>query len=441
MICKSQKRTALIKKNIFYSFFIKGWSGIVQILLVPVTLFCLGSYENGIWMTISSILVWIDNLDIGLGNGMRNRLASQIASCSWEDARTTVSSTFGMLVMLVIPIAILLIFITNILDIYSLLNIDRHIVDNLTKIVMMSIALVSATFVFKFIGNLYTGMQLPAINNALVTLGQTLILTIVFVLKCNNIHSLFLVAIAYTASPLLVYLIAYPITFNKVYPKLKPSIHYFKWFAVKDLLSLGLEFFILQIAGIILVSCSNILISRVFSPAMVTPFQVSYKYFGFALLLFNIIVTPFWSATTDAYSKKDFNWIKESMLKIQKIILLIAVLLFIMILFSKIAYQIWIGNSVSIPTMMSVLTAVYIFEIVYSMSYSYILNGLGLLRIQILFTICAALLYIPIASLLSKGMGINGMILALIIVNFPGLLANKTQFYYFLKQEENGKRQ
>ena len=59
-------RTSLINKNIFFSFLIKGWSGLVQLLIVPVTIFCLGNYENGIWMTISSILLWIDSLDIGL---------------------------------------------------------------------------------------------------------------------------------------------------------------------------------------------------------------------------------------------------------------------------------------------------------------------------------------------------------------------------------------
>lgn len=90
----SELRTSRLKKNILFSFLIKGWAGIIQLLLVPITLFCLGNYENGIWMTISSILIWIDSLDIGLGNGLRNTLSAQIANNEIEKARESVSSTF-----------------------------------------------------------------------------------------------------------------------------------------------------------------------------------------------------------------------------------------------------------------------------------------------------------------------------------------------------------
>ena len=68
-------RLALVLKNIISSFAIKGWSAIVALLMVPLTLKCLGAYQNGVWLTISSLLMWIDQMDIGLGNGLRNRLA------------------------------------------------------------------------------------------------------------------------------------------------------------------------------------------------------------------------------------------------------------------------------------------------------------------------------------------------------------------------------
>ena len=73
------QRTRLVKKNILVSMLIKGWGSIVQFLLVPVTLGCLNQYEYGIWLTINSILVWIDSFDIGLGNGLRNNLAESLA--------------------------------------------------------------------------------------------------------------------------------------------------------------------------------------------------------------------------------------------------------------------------------------------------------------------------------------------------------------------------
>ena len=53
----SDGRSSLIVKNILASFFIKGWSVLVQLMLVPTTLACLGLYENGVWLTISAVLI------------------------------------------------------------------------------------------------------------------------------------------------------------------------------------------------------------------------------------------------------------------------------------------------------------------------------------------------------------------------------------------------
>ncbi len=72
---KTNKRSALLIKNVIASFVIKGWSALVVLLMVPLTLKILGVYNNGVWLTISSILIWIDLMDIGLGNGLRNAVS------------------------------------------------------------------------------------------------------------------------------------------------------------------------------------------------------------------------------------------------------------------------------------------------------------------------------------------------------------------------------
>lgn len=73
------KRTKLLVRNVIASFFIKGWAACVTLMMVPLTLKCLGVYQNGVWLTISSLLVWVDHMDIGLGNGLRNKLALHMA--------------------------------------------------------------------------------------------------------------------------------------------------------------------------------------------------------------------------------------------------------------------------------------------------------------------------------------------------------------------------
>lgn len=438
-ILGGDNRSNLIRKNIIISFCIKIWSALVQLLMVPLTLHCLGVYENGLWLTISSLLIWIDNLDIGLANGLRNKLAVHLALGEKIEAQKTVSSTFYMLVLLFIPI----IFLINIwifcVDTYQFFNVDSDIVNNLNVILHVSAILVCTTFIFKFIGNFYMALQLPAINNALNTLGQTIALLGVVVLYVTGIHSLLCVALINTISPLIVYVVAYPITFYKKYPDLCPHISMVSKSSMKSLATTGIKFFVLQIAGVVLFMSTNILISRFFSPELVTPYQIAYRYFMVLQLIFVIICAPYWTATTDAYKKNDFEWIKKSNKLLDKMMTSLFIIAFFMVIFARPIYTIWIGdaNAVSLP--MTVIVAVYMMILVASMRYSYILNGFGTLRLQLIMTIIAAVLYIPLATLVcSYKNNLNYLLYVMCAVNLPGLLVNIVQYYKIVNRRAKG---
>ena len=126
----TNNRSNLIIKNIVVSFFVKGWSAIVVLLMVPLTLKMLGAYNNGVWLTISGILIWIDFMDIGLGNGLRNTLAKYVAIGDNEKARMAVSSTFFILTIIIIPLMLLCCTLIHLLNIYDILGISRDIVQS-----------------------------------------------------------------------------------------------------------------------------------------------------------------------------------------------------------------------------------------------------------------------------------------------------------------------
>lgn len=424
----ASNRSQLIKKNILFSFGIKGWAGVIQILLVPLTIKCLGNYTNGIWMVISSMLIWIDSMDIGLGNGLRNILADKLAKGDMAGAKMCVSTTFFTLIGIILPVVCIATILCNAINIYQLLNVDPQLIPHLSAVVSVSVIIVGGTFIFKFIGNVYMALQLPAVNNALVTIGQTLTLISVFCMQQAHFNSLMWVAIAYTAGPLLSYLVAYPISFRGKYAFLRPGISAFKACMIKDLFSLGIKFFILQIAGIILFASTNLIISKLFSPELVTPYQVTYRYYSFTVMIFTVIAVPFWSATTDAYATNDMQWIKKSMRKLHIILAGMLLAIVLQTLASPYIYKIWVGEGVRTNLMLSCLMGIYIFEIICSLCYSYILNGMGALNVQLVTTMSAAILYLPLAWFLGKVYGVDGVAIALIIVNMPGTVINCVQY-------------
>ena len=97
MMTQGQSRSKLLVKNVMASFAVKGWSALIVLLMVPLTLKMLGVYLNGAWLAISGVLVWIDLMDIGLGNGLRNAVAEYIAHDDTYKVKEAVSSTFFML--------------------------------------------------------------------------------------------------------------------------------------------------------------------------------------------------------------------------------------------------------------------------------------------------------------------------------------------------------
>ena len=435
----NSKRSSLLQKNILASFLIKGWSALIVLLLVPATLHCLGDYKNGIWLTISSLLLWIDNMDIGLGNGLRNKIAEYIAHGEHERTRSLISSTFAMLTCIIIPVLFILLLLIAISDPYTVFNATPSKVGHLDQVLMVTVTLVCTSFIFKLIGNFYMGMQLPAVSNLLIALGQTLALIGTYIVLYSGSHSMMLIALVNTGAPLLVYLLAYPYTFFYKYPRLRPSFKLINFKEARAVINMGVQFFIMQISGVILFMTSNLLISNLFTPALVTPYQITYRYFSLMLVTFTVICMPFWNATTDAYERGDMQWIRNATRKLRLMIIGIIVCMTVMVILSPWVYSIWIGDSVTIDIRMSIVMASYIFILIYSMRYSYFINGIGKLRLQLIFTTVAAILFIPLAYLTTRFThSIIWFMIVMCLVNIPSLIVNRIQFNKLINGKANG---
>ena len=412
----SSSRSSLLQKNIFASFVIKGWSALIVLLLVPATLHCLGEYKNGIWLTISSLLLWID-----------------------ERTRSLISSTFAMLTCIIIPVLLILLLLIALTDPYWIFNASPSKVDHLDQVLMATVTLVCTSFIFKLIGNFYMGMQLPAVSNLLIALGQTLALIGTYIVLWSGSHSLMLIALVNTVSPLIIYLLAFPYTFLYKYPHLCPSLKLIKLKEAKAVIHMGVQFFIMQISSVVLFMTSNILISNLFSPTMVTPYQITYRYFSILLVIFTVICMPFWNATTDAYQKNDIAWIRNATKKLRLMTVGILICLIVMIALSDIVYAIWIDQQTVIDLKMSIMMAAYIFILIYSMRYSYFINGIGKLRLQLIFTTAAAVLFIPLAYLTTQWThSIIWFMIVMCLVNIPGLIVNRIQFHKLINGKANG---
>lgn len=342
-------------------------------------------------------------------------------------AYTSAPHIFCCLLLRLLPLFFLV--CCHFIDWYSLLKVDPAVVPNLNDVIRYSFFFVCLSFVFKLIGNVYMSLQLPSANFFFMAAGHLLSLLLILGLRAvSSEGSLLWVGIVYTASPCFVYAIASVITFSFFYRALSPSVHFIRVRKYsKDLLNVGLGFFVIQITTLIIMSTSNVVISQLLGPESVTLFNICNRYMAIILVAMSIVMAPIWSAVTDAWTMGDNEWVRMSVVKVRHLSLLFGFLLLIMLLISPFIYQIWIGNAVVIPFSLTALMSVYVFVLIWSSAHSSILNGIGILKLQLIMNVLEAVIFIPLAFILGKQWGIHGMVMAMIVTNLPVLITNTIQ--------------
>lgn len=417
LVSSGTDRSQLVKKNIIGAFAVKGLSVLITFLLVPMSIDFVSSEVYGVWLALSSIVTWIGLFDVGFGNGLRNKIAECMAINDIERAQRYVSTTYACMVMIFMPLGLLLYFICPLIDWCSLLNVIPTLSEEIKNTVQMTLLFFCITFIIKIQNTVLLGLQLNALASLSDTLGNLIVLTTIFTLKHFVNGSLQILALIIYICPIAVYLIIAIWMYVIKYPKLRPTIRGFNRNYVRDIVSLGVKFFIIQIACLVLYSTINVLISNVSGPGYVTEYNVVYKYMSIPLMIFTIIVVPLWSAFTDAYTRNDYLWMNTILSKYKKIMYCMILFTLLLIALYPIFFKIWLGDKVEIHLSMILVVAFYIITTIWNTLYSHIINGIGKIKLQLYCSLLGTFLNIPLALLLGQNFGAIGIISSVIIFN------------------------
>jgi O-antigen/teichoic acid export membrane protein len=418
---QGSSRTVKAKLNILFSFFLKGVSIIIGFVLVPLTLNYLGKEEYGIWLTLSSVLLWLGYFDVGLGNGLRNKLTESIAKDDFRMARIYTSTTYAGMTLIFSGVLILFLLINPFLNWTHILNTSVSLHQEINDLVVYVVIFLCIRFVIQLISTIITADQNPSISSSFDVVANIISLVFLLVLKHFATKSLLYLGIVFSAAPVLVYFAASFFYFRGKYKSIRPSVKFVYFEHFKELGGLGVKFLFIQLAFLIIFSTNNFIISYLYGPSEVTIYNIAYKYFANILLIFNIILIPFWSAFTDAYVKNDFPWIRSAINKLTRLLLIILVFVVFMVFISDFVYKIWVGPDYKVPFMLSVLMGLFVSIFAFYNIFCFFINGTGKIALQLIVYIIAALLDIPLTLFFCKylNLGLSGVVLANIVVIIP----------------------
>lgn len=429
-----------VQKNILGLAVLQGISVLTSFMLVPLTIDYVSASEYGIWLTISSIVGWFALVDIGLGSGLRNKLAESLAKNDILLAKKYVSTTYFSLGIFVAGVFSILLIVCQFIDWSAVLNQPASMQALLTKTMFVVIAFFAIRLVVQLIGVVLTAHLLPAFATAINTFSNILVLLIIYVLSKSIPGDLYLLAFVLSVVPIAVYVLVSVVLFLGRFRTISPSWEYFEKDEIKSLLHLGFSFFFIKISMIILFQTSNILIIRFFSNEDVVVYNIAYKLFSASFMLFEILVQPYWTAFTDAWVKKDIEWIQNSMRQLLKIWRFISLCCVLVLIFTPFIYRIWIGDAVQIPFILSASMCLYFICRCYGGTYNVFINGTGKVKLQSIALLVVVILYIPMVYLLAKvfNMGLISIPIALVFTDFYSLFIAKMQYKRLIQNRTTG---
>ncbi len=435
---KGSNRTAIVKRNILGSFLVKGVSIIISMILVPLTIGYVNSELYGIWLTLATIISWVTLFDLGFGHGLRNKIAENIAIGDSEKARKYISTAYAFFTLFFLPICTFFFFLCPYMNWTVLLNISADYHEILVKTMQILIVLFFFNIIIKTHASVLQALQLTALQSTFDTIGQILTLFVTVILTVTTKPSLIYLALAITCSPLFVYIIVTIWLFEIRHKELRPSLSLVDKSLVKDVLGLGINFFFLQIAALILYQTTNIIISNVSGPEFVTEYNVVYKYVSIPMMATTIITAPFWTAFTDAYTLNDFEWMKKAHNKLLFSFMAGVIVLLVLLCFFPIFFKYWLGDKVEIHLNMVIVCAVYVTIMIWNNIHSTLLNGIGMVRLQLYCSIMSTILCIPMSLWLGHIWGAAGVVSAITILSLPGILVMYIQIKKILNNTANG---
>lgn len=410
----------------------------ISFLMVPILLSLLGIKNYGIWVTLIGIVEWLNFFDVGFGHGLRNKYAEAKAKRNENEIVKYVSTTFFSLLGISLAILLLFLIVGRHISWTTVLNAPPSLEDNLYKLSLVLCTAFSLRFVLSIVYTLLTADHKPHIQSILVLLGSILSLLSLLILKKLNINSFLIIGVAITISQTSPLLFAFAYLFSTKYAALFPKFSFFSKKTFKEIFSLGINFFSIQISALLLFQTNNIIILHISGAELVTEYNVSYKYMNIIYMLFLAFLTPYWSFFTTAYAQNDLEVISKNIRKINIIWCFALIVGIIQIILAPIVFKLWVKNTLT-PNyyLLSLLLIYFILTMRYTV-FRTVMNGVSKIKLQFYITFIEGALHIPIALVMGKIFGMYGVLGTMILWSIINNIWEPIQYNKIIRRKDYG---
>ena len=379
----------LLIRNVSASLFFKAGAIVIGVLTIPAYLNYFDDQAVlGVWFTILAILTWMIFFDLGLGNGLKNRLIEAVANKKYGDAKELIIKSYIIIIaiscVLISSFFMLNYFFPEVVDISG--TTDTEIIGLDISILILAV-IILIQFPLRLVISVLLALQKSAIASLVPFSSQLLVLLFLLFSPEQPTSSKFIYLTAVygvsICAPLIIatiYIISIisKWTSNKVnYSDLKGSF---------NLIVSGCKFFWIQLCLLAINGSNEFLIIKYNSPEDVVLYQVYFRVFSVFLIMFSTITVPLWSAVGQAVANNNSKRIHRIDMVMKYCLLIAFVGMVFLCSILQPLFDLWLGHgTVKAEISTSVLFSIYILVIM-GINYSAcIANGFNQLGAQLKF--------------------------------------------------------
>lgn len=391
--------------------------------------------QFGLWAVILSLAALGAHFDLGLGQALRNRLAKLAASSVDLDAKSTPQSAFSGSFLFLTRIAALgivaVIAVIPALPWGTWLRIDNPELAHTVPF------LIASVFVLLFVNlplNLggwgffayqeshWRGL----LDGARALLLFVSALTVMFLPFDYVVLVYYLSFTASTGLGVILFLWRRSWSLRRVCWQEQIDI-------VRPMARSSFFFWLLGISSTLLVSTSALVASRTVGLAQAGDFRVIQQMFSLLTVLSFTMLTPLWSAYTQAATLGEWGWIRNALRRS----LALTVALFVcggvvLLAIYKPLTQLWIGREAGSFSLILVFSLMALVMGIIN-CLSVLLNGLNHVKVQAIVACCVATLNLPLGLYWGSRLGLPGIVIGSTLALLPLLVINSIQVHHLLR--------
>ena len=284
----------------------------VSLLSLPLAVRYLGGERFGVWATVSTTVVWINLLDLGIANTLTNHISRAYAQDDKLAAARSFSNALALTAGVAGMVGLVFAIVSRQISWARLFNVSASIPgDEIRRTVAVAACL--------------TLLGLPCSLGSKLLAGYQELHRYNYVVCAGAVSSLIGLAAGIglrVSMPVLLLMSAGCMTFAGLAmlvaivwwqkPWLRPRLALLDRSVAGELLRSGYSFFLIQVAAVVVFSSDNLIVSHYLGAAEVTPYNVTWRLVGLAAVLQSLMFPALWPAYAEAYARNDYAWIRRT---------------------------------------------------------------------------------------------------------------------------------